>query len=53
MHGVCHYFHVRRLTNLDFFFFFSQFKIDRQKKEMDEMEALCGYLEEKLVTTTN
>jgi hypothetical protein len=26
-----------------------KFKIDRQQKEINELESLCGYLEKKLV----
>jgi hypothetical protein len=29
--------------------FFVQFKIDRQQKEIKQLESLCGFLEKKLV----
>ncbi|KAG7364611.1 hypothetical protein IV203_037813 [Nitzschia inconspicua] len=30
-----------------------EFKLDRQKKEINELESLCGYLEKKLITDNN
>lgn len=30
-----------------------QFKIGQHKKEIDELGSLCGYLEQKLVSSSN
>jgi len=30
-----------------------QFKVERQQKEIDELQSLCGYLEKKLVAGSN
>ena len=33
---------------VSFRFFSFQFKIDRQQKDINQLESLCGYLEKKL-----
>ena len=44
IYGACSFLTIAFLI----FFSFFQFKIDRQQKDINQLESLCGYLEKKL-----